>query len=125
MTSRPSVRFEARPTSAAAGQEVPIPIGLAQVRRRLFDDCVIHADASLLNDRGQFRSGRRVAEDGKIERRRRTDDVVDSDGQKGRTGSLVVEGQVDTAFRYGHASGLRVDVGLSPGVTNNVIVRHE
>jgi len=66
-------------TLASPGQEVPVAVSLAQVRRGLLDHGVVHADALSVDDRRQLGSRSGVVKNGKVERDRGAGEVVDAD----------------------------------------------
>lgn len=97
-------------TFACPGQEIPVTVTFAQVRRWLVDHRVLDARSRPLDDRSQMRPGRSVRKHGEIQRHARTDDVEHADREQTDTSALVEEREVKTAARHRNAARLRVDV---------------
>ena len=94
---------------AAAAEEVPVAVALAQVLGRGVLHGVGHAHAVRLFDGSEFAAGGRGREDGETGRHLRARDVVHADGQQRYARALVAESEVDTLLRHRNRTHLRVD----------------
>lgn len=106
------VRFIANFAFAAAGENGPFAVTLAQIRWRLNRFCIFHTNARLLFDDGNLTAGWRFIEMCKILGDRRTCDVIHFDCQHTDASTLIAECKVDTFLGDGNTFHFRIDVHI-------------